>query len=106
MAPKGGIVRKVTFFKSPPVKAGTANRMLKRRLCILGAHQKASLGLKDKGQPKQQRKLSCSLLYLVCASGWDMGEKGAWKMKLFHTAQAFGLPEVHTLDYGEYTSWL
>lgn len=36
-----------------------------------------------------------------------MGERGAWKMKqLFHTAQVFGLPKVHTLDYGECTAWI
>lgn len=97
---------KLTFFKSPPVRAGTANRMLKRRPCVLGAHQKASLGLQEKGQPTQQRNLSCGPL-----SGWDTGEERGLgdEAALPHSTSPWSAQNPHsvlwgidTLDSGEF----
>jgi len=85
------------FFMSALVKADTANRMSKKRPCILGAHQKTSLGLQDKGQFQQQRNLTCSLLHPASISGWDI--RGSWKMKqLFCTARVFSLPKAHAMN--------
>lgn len=80
--------------------------MLKRRPCILGAHQKTSLGLQDKGQLQQQRNLSCSLLYPIHVSGWDVREEGGLEDEaaLLHSASLWSAQSPHS----EYTSifWL